>query len=169
MLGANLPSSVRQLGRAWHDGRAPDLHHALAVRLLLIANPHHVHHALEVEDPGGKGEGAPPLARAGLGRQSLGALGLVVKSLGDRRVRLVRTGRADPFVFVINLRSGLELPFQPGRAHQGRRPPQSQRLLHRLRDVDVAFLGDFLLDQLHREQRRQILRADRLTRARVKR
>src|SRR5438128_1121361 len=113
--------------------------------------------------------GPSPLARAGLRRQPLGALGLVVEGLGHRRVRLVRSGRADSLVLVVDLRRGLELPLQPSRAHQRRRPPQPQRLLDRLRDVDVALLGNLLLDQLHGEQWREILRADRLTGSRVKR
>src|SRR5439155_5581787 len=105
---------------------------------------------------------AAPLAGAGFGGQSLGALRLVVEGLRDRRVRFVGAGRAAPLILVVDPCGRLELPLQPGRPHQRGRPPEPECLLNRLRDVDIAFLGHLLLDQLHREERRQVLRTNGL-------
>ena len=150
------------IGGARHHLGAPDVHHALAVRLLLVADAHHVDHALEVEEFGRKRQGAAPLAGAGFGGQPPGALRLVVEGLGHRRVRLVRPGRAASLVLVIDPGRRLELALQADCPHQWRRAPQSQRLLDRQRDIDVALLGNLLLDQLHREERCQVLRTNRL-------
>src|SRR5205814_8664528 len=119
---------------------APDVHHALSIWLLLVADPHHVDHALEIEELGGKGEGASPLAGTGLRRQPPGALRLVVEGLGYCGVRFVRPGRTATFVLVIDLRGRFQLTFQPGGSHQWRRTPQTKSILERLRDVDEALL-----------------------------
>src|ERR1044071_4586639 len=48
-------------------------------------------------------------------------------------------------------------------------PPQPVDVEHLVRDGDVGIGGHFLADQLHREQRCQVLGPDRLARARVQR
>ena len=50
-----------------------------------------------------------------------------------------------------------------------RRPVDPVRLADLFRDLDEALGADFLLDELHREERRQGLGADRLVGARVER
>ena len=52
---------------------------------------------------------------------------------------------------------------------QRRRPPEPVDLAHLLGDLDLRLGGDLLLDQRHREQRRQVLGAERLLGAGVKR
>jgi hypothetical protein len=79
----------------------------------------------------------------------------------------VAAGGADALVLVEDLGRRAEQLFEPVGAKQRRRAPQAEHLAHRLGDFDFALGGHLLLDDGHREQRRQVGRADRLQRARV--
>ena len=118
---------------------------------------------------GGERQGAAPLAGAGLGRQLADALLVVVVRLRDGRVRLVRAGRADALVLVVDAGRRVEQPLQAARPEQRARPPQPVDVEHAAGDVDVALAGDLLLDQRHREQRGEVVGPDRLVGARVQR
>ncbi len=83
----------------------------------------------------------------------------VVPGLRHRGVRLVRAGRRDAFVLVVDLRRRAERLLEAVRADQRRRPPQAEHLAHRLGNLDLAFGRDLLHDQRHREQRRQVVGA----------
>ncbi len=151
----------------WFDGEgmtfgAPELHHALAVRLLVEGDLDHVDGALEAEHLAGKGDGRAPLAGAGLGGDALGPGDLVVVGLGDGGVRLVRAGRRAPFVLVVDLRRGAEGLLQAVGAEERRRPPEFVDLPHLFGDIDPALLRHLLLDQRHGEERQQIVRGHRL-------
>jgi hypothetical protein len=52
-------------------------------------------------------------------------------------------------------------------AVQRRRTPQAKHVAHRFGDFNFTLLADFLQDQVHGEQRRQIVRAYRLQGTRV--
>ena len=93
----------------------------------------------------------------------------VVVRLRDRGVRLVRPGRGDPLVLVVDPRRGVQRLLQPARPVQRGGPPQPVDVEHVGGDVDEGVGGHFLADELHREQRRQVLRAHRLERPRVQR
>src|SRR3954452_20842051 len=87
--------------RAVH-ARAPRLHHRAPVGLLVIAGADHEDLALEPEQRAGEGERGAPLARAGLGCELLDAgLGVLVR-LWDGGVGLVRAGRGDALVLVVD-------------------------------------------------------------------
>src|SRR5207249_8678058 len=92
---------------------------------------------------------------------------LVVVRLRHRRVRLVAAGRAHALVFVVNMRRRAERLLESPRTIEWRRPPQAIDVTDLVRDLDPALLADLLLDQLHREERRQILGPDRVLRGRV--
>ena len=89
-----------------------------------------------------------------------------VPSLRHRGVGLVRAGRRDAFVLVVDPRRRAER-LSRRCADQRRRAPEAEHLAHRLGNGHVALGADLLQDQLHQEQRRQVVRADRLQRARV--
>ena len=107
------PALVWSLGLG-NTSRAPGVHHHAAVRLLVIADPHHVDRALQPEQLAGEGERAAPLARAGFGGQPADAGALVVVRLRDRGIRLVAAGGTGAFVLVIDVRRGVEQPFPGG-------------------------------------------------------
>ena len=165
-LGA---AGLGELGGAAVDGRSPGLHHRPAVGLLVVADPDHEHLALHVEQPAGQRQRRAPLAGAGLGGQLLHALALVEVGLRDGGVRLVRAGGRDALVLVVDVRRGVEGALQAPRAVEGRRAPQLVDLAHLVGNLDLGLGGDLLLDQPHGEDRRQVLRPERLLGARVER
>ena len=81
---------------------------AAPVRLLVVRHPDHADVDLEAEDPAREGERRAPLTGARLGREALDALLLVVVRLRDGGVRLVRAGRRDALVLVVDARRRLE-------------------------------------------------------------
>ena len=161
-LGEDLPPVLRVEARAGHDLGAVRLHEDPPVRLLVVARPDHVHLDLEVEDRPGEGERAPPLAGPRLGREPGHAFHLVVVRLGQGRVRLVAAGRAAALVLVVDVGRRIERLLEAVGAEERARPIQPVGVADRFRDLDLAVLADDLLDQLHREQRRQVGRSDRL-------
>ena len=62
---------------------------------------------------------------------------LVVEGLRDRGVRLVRAGRGDPLVLVVDVGGGIERLLEPPGAQQRRRPPERVDLAHLLGDLDL--------------------------------
>ena len=166
-LGQHPPAVLGRRRRARHDLGAVDLHEVAPVRLLVVARPDHVDLDLEPEVRAGEGERRAPLAGARLGRQPLDAGVLVVERLGQRRVRLVAAGRAAALVLVVDVGRRAERLLEPMRPVERARPIQAIRLPDRLRDLDLALAADLLADERHREERRQVVRADRLARARV--
>ena len=112
---------------------------------------------------------APPLARAGLGREALDALGGVVERLRHGGVRLVRPGRRDRLVLVIDARRCAERALEPLGPDERRRPPQAQDVDHLAGDLDPRLGRHLLRDEPHREQRREVVGADRFVRRRVQR
>src|ERR671934_360823 len=106
MLGEDGLPRLRVLRGTRHDLRAPRLDHRAPVRLLLVRDLDHVDLALEPDQPARERERAPPLARAGLGREARAAFLLVVEGLRDRRVRLVAPRRADALVLVEDAGAG---------------------------------------------------------------
>ncbi len=138
-------------------------HHRAAIGLLIVADFHHVDFALEVEERAGKAEGGAPLAGAGLGGEALYPFLLVVIGLRDGGVRLVGAGRADAFVFVVDARGGIEGLLQAAGAKEGGGSPLAVDVAHFVWDVDVALGTDFLHDQGHGEERREIIRPDGLS------
>ncbi len=141
---------------------APQLHHALAVRLLGAGDLDHVDGAFQAEHGTGERQRAPPLTGAGLGRQAADTGLLVVVGLRNRGVRLVRPGRGNPFVFVIDLGRRAERLFQTVGTEQRRRPPQLVNFTDFVGDIDPALRRHLLLDQRHRENGQHFVRGDRL-------
>ena len=90
---------------------------------------------------------------------------LLYQACGDGGVELVRAGRADAFVLVIDPRRRIERFLQAARANQRRRTPLRINLPHLSGNLDLALGADFLNDQGHGKQRSEIGRAERLERA----
>src|SRR6267142_1048956 len=103
------------------------------------------------------GEPGSPLAGAGLGGQARDLLHLVVVGLGRRGVELVAARRARALVLVVDARGGVEGLLESPRTVERGRAPQAEHVAHLVRDLDPPLLADLLLDQLHREERGQIL------------
>jgi hypothetical protein len=82
------------------------------IGLLVVGHLDHVDAHVDAEHLPGQGQGAAPLAGAGLGGQALDARLGVVIGLGDGRVDLVRAGRRDAFVLVVDLRRRTQRRFQ---------------------------------------------------------
>ena len=180
-LGDRDPETARAVGMRGEDlfaglglvrgrgdaARAVALHQRAPVGLLLEADLDHVDVDLQPEQAAGERERRTPLAGAGLGRDPADAFLPVVVGLGDGGVRLVGAGGADAFVFVVDLRRRIEEALEPARAVQRRRPPQPVDVADLVRDRDRALSAHLLRDQRHREQGREIARADRLQRPRM--
>ena len=149
------------------DLRAPRLDHRAPARLLLVRDADHVDLALEPDQLAGERERAAPLARAGLGGEARAPFLLVVVGLRDRRVRLVAAGRADALVLVEDARAGADRLLEPPRTEERRRAPEGVELQHLLRNRDLGVLAHLLSDELHRKERREIVRPDRLPGPRV--
>ena len=100
-------------------------------------------------------------------REPLDAGLLVVPGLRHRGVGLVRAGRRDALILVVDFGRRPELLLEPARADQRRRPPHAVDVAHRFGNLDVALGRDLLEDQRHRKQRLEIGRPDRLLGARM--
>ena len=160
---------VRLVGRARHDLTAPQLDQRAPVGLAVVRGAHHVDLDLEAEQRARVGQRRAPLPRPRLGREPRHALRLGVPGLRDRRVRLVRAGRRDALVLVEDARARPQRTLEAEGAHQRRRAPHRVDLAHLVRDRDEALLRDLLADDLHREERREIVGAYRLPGSRVQR
>ena len=148
---------------------AEGLHQRAAIGLLVVAHAHHVDLAVQAEERAGHRQRRAPLPRAGLRGQVFGAFLLVVVSLRHGGVQLVRAGRADALVLVVDVRRRIERLLKPARAVERRRTPLRINLPHLFGNLDLALAADFLKNQAHGKQRSQIVRADGLMRAGVQR
>src|ERR1019366_9884941 len=102
---------------------------------LLVRGPHHVDLAGEPEERAGEGEGAPPLAGTRLRGDALDPLLAVVVGLGNGGVGLVRAGRGDGLVLVVDPRRGVERLLEAAGTNQGSRAPEAEDVEDRARDV----------------------------------
>ena len=166
VLGSDAPANGGILAGTGHHAGAPGLHHRAAIRLLLVADPHHVDLALQPEHLAGEGHRAAPLPGAGLGGDPVAARRLVVIGLGHGRVGLMAPGGTDALVLVEDACGGIQGALQPVRAVQRGGPPEPVGGAHLLGDGDEALGADLLPDQGHGEQRRQVAGPDRLRRCR---
>src|SRR5579872_14782 len=164
MLGQYGLPGVGERARAWMDRRAVSLHQESSVWLLVVAHLHHVNGALETEQPAGHREGTAPLSGAGFGREPLDPGFLVVVGLSNRRIRFVATNRTDALVFVVNSGWRLKLLLQSVRPVHRRRTPELVDVADLVRYVDPALPANLLKDEIHREKRGEIRRANRLHR-----
>ena len=155
------------LGGAGDDLGAPQLDHRAPERLLLVGDANHVHLALEADQLAGEGQRAPPLTGAGLGREASPSLLLVVIRLRHGGVRLVAAGWADALVLVEDARLRSRGLLEPARPVERRRTPEAVHVEDLLGNRDLRFLADFLHDQGHREERREVVRPNRFAGARV--
>ncbi len=169
VLGEDVAPRLGAVAGAGDALRTPGLHHHPPVGLLVIADPHHVDAALQVEHPAGHGQRAAPLASARLRREPLDAVGLVVVGLGHGRVGLVGAGGADAFVLVVDLDGAPEGLLEIEGAPQGRRPPEQVLVQDLLGDLDPALRAHLLLDEVHGEDDLHVLGPDRLACAGVQR
>ena len=71
----------------------------------------------------------------------------------------MRAGGRDALVLVVDACRGAERLLQAVRPEQRRRPPLAVHVEDAAGDVDVPLGGDLLHDQVHREQRREVVRA----------
>src|SRR5918994_6858709 len=100
MLFEYVAPGLCEIRRARMDLGAVGLHHDAPVRLLVVADAHHVDRALEAHDPARESQGGAPLAGTGLCDEAPHALLAVVVRLRDGGVRLVATGGGDaPVLF----------------------------------------------------------------------
>src|SRR5262249_13923166 len=125
------------------------------------------HLALDPEELARERERRAPLPRARLGADAPDAFLVVVVGLGNRGVRLVAPGGRDALPLVVDARGPPERPLEPVRPVPPGRPPQTIDTTNGLGDIDPALLAHLLLDDLHREERSQILGTDGLERAGV--
>ena len=149
------------LARAGKHFGAPGVHHHAAIRLLIVADAHHVHRALEPKELAGERQRAAPLAGAGFRGQPLDAGALVVIRLRNRGVRLVAARRTGAFVLVIDMRRRIQQLLQAARAIERRGAPQAIDVHHFAWNIDQRLGRKFLLDQFHRKERQQVLRRQR--------
>jgi len=105
------------------DGGTKHMHQGATAGLLLVADAHHEHLALDIEKVARHRQSAAPLACTGLCSQGLDALCLVVKGLGHGCIWLVAAGRAGAFILEKDLGRCFQGSFQPNRTHQWRGPP----------------------------------------------
>ena len=119
------------------------------------------------EKVAGQGQGAAPLARAGLGGQPFDARLLVVVGLGHRGVGLVAPGGADGFVLIIDAGRSFQGLLQVVGPVQGAGPPQLIDAQYLVGDGNPALRAHFLLDQGRGKDGRQVGRGDGLAGARV--
>ncbi len=169
VLGQDGTAGCRVHAGAGDDAGPVCLHHHAAVRLLVVAGPHHVNLDFDAEHSPGVSESTAPLAGASLGGDATDALFLVVEGLRDRGVGLVAAGRAAALVLVIDVGGRIQSLLKPKGTDQGTRPELLVQIPHGIRDLDLPLCRDFLHDQGHREERGEVGRTQRLMSAWVQR
>ena len=117
--------------------------------------------------PPAKASELPHCPAPGLGDEALHAGLLVVEGLRHGGVGLVAAGGRDALVLVVDARRGLQRLLEAPGPVEGRGAPLPVDVAHRPGNLDLALGGDLLEDQLHREERRQVVRADGLLRPRM--
>ena len=165
--GQDRPTGLGEVGGAGVHCGPPDLHHRLAVRLLVVRRSHLPDLALQPELRAGQRQGGTPLSRTGLGGELPGALRGVVERLRHRGVRLVGADGADAFVLVEDPGRRIEELLQPASPIERTGPPEAVHIDDLAGNVNVRVATDLLPDERHREQRSQVVRSHRLVRARV--
>jgi len=153
---------VGHVGGRSEDFRSPGLHHRAAEGLLVVAHLHHVDAHFDAEHLARQGHRGAPLAGTRLGGQAGDADHLVEEGLRHGGVDLVRTGRADAFVFVVDLRRRAEHLLETAGAEHRRRAPLLVDLAHLFGNRDPALTGHFLLEQRSREDGQHLLGRDRI-------
>ena len=166
-LRQDRAAGLRQIRRRRVHRAAVDLHEHPAVRLRVVGRAHLPHLDAQAEELRGERQRRAPLADAGLGGQVLDAVEHVVVRLRHRRVRLVRTDRGNGLVLVVDAGGGAQRLPQAAGAGQRGGAPQAVDFADRLGDLDPALGGELLLDQPGREDRRHLLRLQRLAGAGV--
>ena len=169
ILRPNLAPVFGLVAGAGMHRRAPGVHEHPAIGLLLVADLDHIDIAFQAKQPARQRQGRTPLARARFSGEPFGAGDLVVISLRHGGVGLVAAGGAGAFVFVINVRRGLERLLEAHRAQQRRRPPERVNVADLVGDRDPAVGAHFLFDEVFRENRQQGFRRYRLFGARMQR
>ena len=140
---------------------APDLHHSFSEGFLVEADSDHINLTFEAEKGAGKGQRATPLTCAGFSGEAFNAELLIVPGLWHGGIGLVAAGRADAFILVIDFGGSAEVLFEVDGPFEGGWSPAIKDLKYFIGDV-YPFLGaDFLLDEVHWEDRRQHFGADR--------
>ena len=141
----------------------PGLHHYTSIRLLFIADFHHIDLAFYPEKGTAERQGAPPLPCSGLRGNPLGPGYLVVICLGNGRVRFMAPCRAYPLVFVIDPCGCAKIFFETiGPVKRGR-APQQIFFQDFLRDINFPVLAYFLLNKRHGKNGGQVLRSNRFS------
>jgi hypothetical protein len=87
---------------------------------------------------------------------------LVIVRLGNGCIRFVASGRANAFVFVVNLGRGIEGFLQSACAIKRCRSPLTVDGLNLVRNLNPTFLADFLFNQAHGKEGSQVIGSDRL-------
>ena len=169
VLGQQRAAVLRERRRTGVHRRAPHLHHRAPIRLLAIRRGDLPDLTRHLVLGGSERERAAPLPGARFRRQLPDAVEMVVVRLRHRGVGLVRARRADTFVLVEDLRRGVEQGLEPTGAVQRARAPQLVHVDDLTGDVDVPLRRHLLLDQRHREQRREVVGAGGLQRPGVQR
>jgi len=168
MRGQDLAARLRPFAGARDALGAPGVHHHPPVGFLFITHADHEDAALQAEHRAGHRQRAPPLAGAGFRREALHPEDLVEVSLWNGRVGFVRPGRTRPFIFVVDLHRGVENLLEIVRTAKGARTPDQVLVEDVFGNVDPPLPAHLLLDEVHRKDRRQVLRRDRFPRSRVK-
>src|SRR5262249_300657 len=149
--------------RAGHDLGAEGFHEDATVRFLMVGDLHHVDLALQPEEAARLRQRGAPLTGARLRGQTRDLLLLVVVGLRYRGVRAVTAGGTHALVLVVDPRRRVERLLEAAGAIERRGPPETIDVAHLIGDLDPAILTDLLLDQFHREERREVLWPDRLS------
>ena len=160
VLLQDRPAHVGGVGGGGGDGGSVGPHDLPPEGLLLVADLHHVHLAVQAQIGAGHGEGGAPLAGAGLCGDALETLVLGVVGLGDGAVELVGAGGIVALKLVVDLGGGLEILLQTVGPHQGRGPVHLVEIPDLLGDGDLlGVVVQLLTDQLVAEHRPQVVEA----------
>ena len=147
--------------------RAVGFHQRAAIRLLVVGHAHLEHLHLIPNSAPAKASDDPHWPAPVSVASFLMPACWLYQACGTAVLGLWLPAGRDALVLVVDLGRRAEGLFQTVRTDQRRRPPQLEDLAHRLGDRDLTLGGHLLHDQFHREQRRQVVRTDRLHRARV--
>src|SRR4029077_7641680 len=141
---------------------AEGLDHDPAIGLLVVRRAYLPDFAVQPELRAGKRKRGTPLAGAGLRRQAPHTGPGVVVRLRHSGIRLVRTRWGNALVLVVDTGWCLQRFLQPIRAIPRAGPPQLVHVEHGAGDVEVLLSTYLLPDQVHRKQRGEVIRPNRL-------
>jgi len=127
----------------------PNSHHDFAKRFLIKTDPDHEYFAFKAKKLAGKSNRTAPLTGPGFSRKFLDPELFVIPSLSYGSIGFMTSGRAETFIFVIDMGRRFKILLQIHCAFERGRTPPVKQFEHFFRDINPSLGTHLLFNQVH--------------------